>query len=154
MLNTAVPHLSQIAHALADLGFFKESAFDAVAGQAERVARDGCEHDCCIILWSLAVAGRLKEHEEAVNVLWDEITRRDVGKIQLNSRKQLKTVILFAETEGIKLEAGEDVRSGRRGLARGAKRRSVANTVYNIVLTSQTSPPSRHPSLIAVSDCY
>ena len=103
--------MAQIAHGLADLGFFKESAFDALARQAERVARDGCEHDCCILLWSLALAGRLKEYEGAVNVLWDEITTREVPKIQMPNRKQLKTVVLFAESEGIKLEAGEEFRN-------------------------------------------
>ena len=97
--------VSNIVHALADLGYFEKRVFDAVAGQAERVAREGKEQALSNILWSLAVAGKMNENERAVEVLWKEANRRDEGRFGETSWQQLKIASLFAGYEGMKLEA-------------------------------------------------
>ena len=43
--------VSNIAYALADLGYFEKRVFDAVAGQVERIAREGSEQALSNILW-------------------------------------------------------------------------------------------------------
>ena len=96
-----------IAYALAELGYFEKRVFEAVAGQAERVAREGNVQNLCNILWSLAVAGRMKENERVVEVLWKEVNRRDEDRFEDTNWRQLKIASLFAGCEGMKLEAGE-----------------------------------------------
>ena len=75
-----------------------------------RIARDGTEQALCNIIWSFAIAGRIKENEKAVRMLWREANKKHKDIFLEKEWKQLKIAGLFARCEGLELVASEEVR--------------------------------------------
>ena len=95
-------------YALANLGYFDSSAFKEAATNVRIVAKGGTSQSVCNLLWSFCVAGKVKVHEGAVRVLWDEAMRRPSNAISKGDWRQLEICSLYAKSEGVDLRVKDE----------------------------------------------
>ena len=95
--------VSKIARAFASLGHFDDGAFDQFAKHARRVAEKGSTRDICGMLYALAIAGKVKVHEDAVRILWDEAEGRPTLEFAKEDWNHMEAAMFHARSEGVAL---------------------------------------------------
>mmetsp|Transcript_17625 Transcript_17625/g.44792 ORF Transcript_17625/g.44792 Transcript_17625/m.44792 type:complete len:261 (+) Transcript_17625:174-956(+) len=96
-------NISNLAHALAELGYFDQSLFEEIAKQAERISMEGNEQSVTNTLWAFAIVGVVAKNESAVKLLWNNAIERPGGEFLEVHWRMLALSRLFAKSEGVDL---------------------------------------------------